>query len=110
MAIRHRNDSRFFRREHGAEVGDMFLSFIHTAERRGDNPSSIRPPHYQLDGVYARDPQHGALVFHELPEPRARAATNDVQVRSCRQADSRPPPCSTQRPEEEIKTMGHPSN
>jgi hypothetical protein len=31
-AIRHRNNSLFYRTERGAHVGDMFMSLIHTAE------------------------------------------------------------------------------
>jgi hypothetical protein len=37
-AIRHRRNSLFYRSERGAEVGDMFMSLIHTAELRGQNP------------------------------------------------------------------------
>ena len=38
MAIRHRRNSLFYRSERGAEIGDMFMSLIYTAELRGDNP------------------------------------------------------------------------
>lgn len=38
MAIRHRRNSLFYRSERGANVGDMFMSLIHTAELRGENP------------------------------------------------------------------------
>lgn len=38
MAIRHRRNSLFYRSERGAEIGDMFMSMIHTAELRGENP------------------------------------------------------------------------
>jgi hypothetical protein len=38
MAIRHRRNSLFYRSERGAEIGDMFMSMIHTAELRGQNP------------------------------------------------------------------------
>jgi len=38
MAIRHRRNSLFYRSERGAEVGDMFMSLINTAELRGENP------------------------------------------------------------------------
>ncbi len=38
MAIRHRRNSLFYRSERGAEIGDMFMSLIHTAELRGANP------------------------------------------------------------------------
>jgi hypothetical protein len=38
LAIRHRRNSLFYRSERGAEIGDMFMSLIHTAELRGENP------------------------------------------------------------------------
>lgn len=38
MAIRHRRNSLFYRSERGAEIGDMFMSLIHSAELRGENP------------------------------------------------------------------------
>jgi hypothetical protein len=38
MAICHRRNSLFYRTQHGASVGDMFTSLIHTAELRGQNP------------------------------------------------------------------------
>jgi transposase len=38
MAIRHRRNSLFYRSERAAEIGDMFMSLIHTAELRGENP------------------------------------------------------------------------
>ncbi len=38
MAIRHRRNSFFYRSERGAEIGDMFMSLIYTAELRGENP------------------------------------------------------------------------
>src|SRR5690606_17236403 len=38
MAIRHRRNSLFYRSERGAEIGDMFMSLIYTAELRGENP------------------------------------------------------------------------
>jgi hypothetical protein len=36
--IMHRKNSLFFKTENGAQVGDMFLSLIHTAELCGANP------------------------------------------------------------------------
>jgi transposase len=36
-AIRHRNNSLFYRSERGAYVGDMYMSIIHTAELHGVN-------------------------------------------------------------------------
>jgi hypothetical protein len=38
MAIRHRRNSMFYRSDRGAEIGDMFMSLIYTAELRGENP------------------------------------------------------------------------
>jgi transposase len=37
MAIRHRRNSLFYRSERGAEIGDMFMSLIHSAELRAEN-------------------------------------------------------------------------
>ena len=37
-AILHRKNAMFFRTEHGAHVGDIFLSLLHTAELCGANP------------------------------------------------------------------------
>jgi hypothetical protein len=36
-AIRHRNNSLFYRSQRGAEVGDMYMSLIYTAESNGEN-------------------------------------------------------------------------
>ena len=38
MAICHRKNSLFYKTLNGAHVGDMFMSFIHTAELNGVNP------------------------------------------------------------------------
>ncbi len=37
-AIRHRKNSLFYETENGAEVGDLFMSLIHTCELNGANP------------------------------------------------------------------------
>ena len=36
-SILHRKNSLFYKTENGAEVGDMFISFIHTCELNGAN-------------------------------------------------------------------------
>lgn len=36
-AIRHRNNSLFYRTQRGADVGDMYMSVIYTAELNGEN-------------------------------------------------------------------------
>ena len=37
-AIRHRRNSLFFKTEHGAAVGDLFMGLIHTCQLNGANP------------------------------------------------------------------------
>ena len=37
-AIRHRRNSLFYKTQHGAHVGDIFMSLIHTSELCGANP------------------------------------------------------------------------
>ncbi|MBI4020721.1 MAG: IS66 family transposase [Candidatus Aenigmarchaeota archaeon] len=38
MAIRHRNNSLFYKSQRGANVGDVYMTLIHTAELHGENP------------------------------------------------------------------------
>jgi len=38
MAIRHRNNSLFYRTQRGASVGDIYMTLIYTAEIHGENP------------------------------------------------------------------------
>jgi transposase len=38
MAIRHRRNSLFYKTANGARVGDIFMSFIHSAELNGADP------------------------------------------------------------------------
>lgn len=37
-AIRHRNNSLFYRTDRGAKIGDCYLSILYTAEINGENP------------------------------------------------------------------------
>jgi hypothetical protein len=37
-AVIHRNNSLFYKTEHGAEVGDCFMSLIHTCRLAGEDP------------------------------------------------------------------------
>jgi hypothetical protein len=37
-AVIHRNNSLFYKTEHGAEVGDGFMSLIHTCRLNGEDP------------------------------------------------------------------------
>lgn len=38
IAIRHRNNSLFYRSQRGARVGDIYMALIYTAELHGENP------------------------------------------------------------------------
>ena len=38
MAIRHRNNSKFYRSKRGAQVGDCYMTLIHTAVLHNENP------------------------------------------------------------------------
>jgi len=38
MAIRHRRNSLFYRSQNGADVGDIYMTLIYTAELHGQNP------------------------------------------------------------------------
>ncbi len=38
VAIRHRKNSLFYKNEHSALVGDIFMSLIHTCQVAGENP------------------------------------------------------------------------
>jgi len=38
MAIRHRNNSLFFLTQHGADVSDVYMTLIYTAQLHGENP------------------------------------------------------------------------
>jgi hypothetical protein len=37
-AILHRKNSLFYKTQNGADVGDLFMSLIHTCELNGANP------------------------------------------------------------------------
>jgi hypothetical protein len=56
MAIRHRNNSLFYRSQRGADVGDMFMSLIHTAELRGENPFEYLTAILQNEKAVAQHP------------------------------------------------------
>ena len=50
-AIRHRVNSLFFKTEHGAAIGDLFMSLIHTCQLNGANPFDylIQLQHHATD-------------------------------------------------------------
>jgi transposase len=56
MAIRHRRNSLFYRSERDAEIGDMFMSLIHTAELRSENPFDYLTAVLRNEGAVAASP------------------------------------------------------
>jgi transposase len=54
--ILHRKNSLFYRTENGAEVGDLFMSLIHTCELNGVNPFEYLTELQKHAAELARDP------------------------------------------------------
>jgi hypothetical protein len=57
-AIRHRRNSLFYKTSHGAHVGDVFMSLIHTCELGGANPFDYLTELDRHADEAAVDPQH----------------------------------------------------
>ena len=55
-AILHRKNSLFYKTENGAEVGDLFMSLIHTCELNGVNPFDYLTELQKHAEELARDP------------------------------------------------------
>jgi PAS domain-containing protein len=56
MAIRHRNNSLFYRSERGAAVGDLYMALIHTAELHGENAFDYLTTLFEHERDLAADP------------------------------------------------------
>jgi len=56
MAIRHRNNSLFYRSLNGAHVGDVYMSLIHTAELNGENPFEYLTALFANEAAVAANP------------------------------------------------------
>ena len=57
-AIRHRRNSLFYKTHHGAHVGDVFMSLIHTCELCGSNPFDYLTELERHADRVGRKPQH----------------------------------------------------
>lgn len=57
-AIRHRRNSLFYKTNHGAHVGDLFMSLIHTCELGGVNPFDYLTELDRHADEAAVNPQH----------------------------------------------------
>jgi hypothetical protein len=56
MAIRHRNNSLFYRSERGADVGDLYMTLIHTAQMHGENAFEYLTALMRHASIVADDP------------------------------------------------------
>jgi transposase len=56
-AIRHRRNSLFYKTCHGAHVGDLYMSLIHTCELNGANPFDYLTELERHSGEMAANPQ-----------------------------------------------------
>src|SRR5208337_5044830 len=56
-AIRHRRNSLFYKTRHGAHVGDVFMSLIHTCEFCGANPFDYLAQLERHAGVAGMNPK-----------------------------------------------------
>jgi transposase len=56
-AIRHRNNSLFYKTEPGAKVGDILMSLIQTATQAGINPFQYLTAVQKNQAVVAKDPE-----------------------------------------------------
>jgi transposase len=56
MAIRHRNNSLFYRSERGAQVGDLYMTLLYTAQLHGEDPLHYLTTLLQHAADLAREP------------------------------------------------------
>jgi hypothetical protein len=56
MAIRHRNNSLFYRSQRGAEVGDLYMTLIATAQLHHENPFDYLVALLSHEAEVAADP------------------------------------------------------
>ncbi len=75
MAIRHRNNSLFYRTEHGAHVGDVYMSLIFTAQLHGQNPFDYLVALLKHPAEVAADPAAWMPWNYQTALARASAST-----------------------------------
>jgi len=56
MAIRHRNNSLFYKSQHGADVGDLYMALIYTAELHRENAFDYLTALFEHERDVASDP------------------------------------------------------
>ena len=80
MAIAHRRNSLFYKTQHGAAVGDLFMSLIYTAELHHENPFAYLTELQRHAKAVAADPDQwlpwtyrATLARLAAQQPAARA-------------------------------------
>lgn len=74
LAIRHRNNSLFYRSERGTRVGDIYMTLIHTTKLQGENPFHYLTELMRHESVVAEDPaawlpwNYRDTLAHFLPD------------------------------------------
>ena len=66
FAICHRKNALFYKTQHGAHVGDLFMSLIHTCQFAGVNPLHYLTWLFQNAGQIPDDPQR-FLPWNYMP-------------------------------------------
>src|SRR3990172_6418083 len=56
MAIRHRNNSLFYRSERGALVGDIYMTILYTTQLQHENPFHYLPDLMRPEKAVTEDP------------------------------------------------------
>jgi len=56
MAIRHRNNSLFYKSQRGANIGDLYMALIYTAELHGENAFDYLTALFEHERDVASDP------------------------------------------------------
>ncbi len=73
-AVLHRKNSLFYKTENGAEVGDLFMSLIHTCELNGANPFDYLTELQKQAAEVAKDPSAWMpWNYRETPKQAAAA-------------------------------------
>jgi transposase len=81
-AIRHRRNSLFYKTRHGAHVGDVFMSLIHTCELCGANPFDYLTELDRHAGEMGANPQEWMpWNYREMLEGKEHAQTPPEESR-----------------------------
>jgi hypothetical protein len=107
MAIQHRNNSLFYRSTRGAQVGDVYMTLLHTAQLHGENPFDYLTALQRHEKAVAEKP--GEWLPWTYKDTLARMGVNEVLPSSSHpQAPSpnAPTPCSRRKARRDRSPLG----